>query len=75
MIHLFRALDRYMALDVGSGAVHALDELAYEALSLMLAQENAEDAAIVQALAEKFPREDAREAVAELRELMDKQYL
>lgn len=31
MIHLFRALEM-MVLDVGNGAVHALDELAYDAL-------------------------------------------
>ena len=34
MIHLFHALDMPMALDVGSGAVHALDALAYDTLAL-----------------------------------------
>ena len=35
MIHLFRALDMPIALDVGSGAVHALDSLAFDALTLL----------------------------------------
>jgi len=32
MIHAFTALDRKMVLDVGSGALHELDDLAYEAV-------------------------------------------
>lgn len=72
MIHLFRALDKPMALDVGSGAVHGLDEIAFDALSLILEGEGAD---IVQKLAGKYPREEAEEVVAELRQLMEMGYL
>ncbi|MEF9878048.1 MAG: thioether cross-link-forming SCIFF peptide maturase [Clostridia bacterium] len=72
MIHLFRALNKPMALDVGSGAVHALDEIAFDALSLLL---ETPDADIISKLAEKYPREEAQEAVEELRELIRMGYL
>lgn len=75
MIHLFRALDRSIALDVGSGAVHALDALAYDALEALLAQPQADDAALVAQLTARYPQADAAEAVAELRELMRMGYL
>ena len=60
MIHLFEALGRKMALDVGSGAVMSLDDIAYDALSLLLEDRNADIAA---RLAEKYPREEAEETV------------
>ncbi len=72
MIHLFRALDKPMALDVGSGAVHALDEIAFDALSLILAEEAAD---IPAKLSEKYSRVEAEEVVAELRQLMEAGYL
>ena len=72
MIHLFRALDKPMALDVGSGAVHGLDEIAFDALSLIL-ERKGED--IVETLAGKYPRDEAEEVVAELRQLMEMGYL
>ena len=56
MIHLFEALGRKMALDVGSGAVMALDDIAYDALSLLLEDRNADIAA---RLSEKYPRRNA----------------
>ena len=34
MIHTFESCGKKMALDVGSGAVHALDDLSYDALRL-----------------------------------------
>ncbi|HML47575.1 MAG TPA: thioether cross-link-forming SCIFF peptide maturase, partial [Clostridia bacterium] len=34
MIHVFEACGQKMALDVGSGAVHVLDDLAFDALAL-----------------------------------------
>ena len=58
MIHLFEALGRKMALDVGSGAVMSLDDIAYDALSLLLEDRNADIAA---RLAEKYLREEAEE--------------
>ena len=75
MIHLFHALDMPMALDVGSGAVHALDALAYDALALFAEKPDAADAAIIDELSLRHAREDATEAVAELRELIRIGYL
>jgi uncharacterized protein len=75
MIHLFRALGRPMALDVGSGAVHALDELAFDALSYRESNPGATDGETVSALCGKYPETDAGEAVAELRELIDAGWL
>ncbi len=72
MIHLFRALDKPMALDVGSGAVHALDDIAFDALSLILERKNAD---ILAELQEKYPRQEAEEVVKELNELMAMGYL
>ena len=72
MIHLFEALGRKMALDVGSGAVMSLDDIAYDALSLLLEDRNADIAA---RLAEKYPREEAEETVSELRQLIAEGYL
>lgn len=75
MIHLFRALDKPMALDVGSGAVHALDQLAYDALALLNQNMALTDAQIVQELTATYAQTDAQEAVAELRELIRLGYL
>lgn len=72
MIHLFRALDKPMALDVGSGAVHALDEIAFDALSLILEDESAD---IIGKLQEKYPRSEAEEVVGEIKELIAMGYL
>lgn len=72
MVHLFKALDRFMALDVGSGAVLSLDEIAYDALALLLEQPEGDIPAL---LADKYPRDEVAETVGELRELMDMGYL
>lgn len=72
MIHLFRALDKPMALDVGSGAVHALDEIAFDALSLILEDEGAD---IIERLQEKYPRSEAEEVAGEIKELIAMGYL
>ena len=75
MIHLFHALDVPMALDVGSGAVHALDPIAFDALTLMEAHKSATDSELVAALSKTYPEAEARETVAELRELLALGYL
>lgn len=72
MIHLFRALDKAMALDVGSGAVLALDEIAYDALSLLRDNPGGNP---VETLAARYPREEAREVAEELQKLADMGYL
>ena len=75
MIHLFRALDQTMALDVGSGAVHTLDAIAFDALQLMQDQPETSDEDLITKLAETYAPEEARETVAELRELIVIGYL
>ncbi len=35
MVHTFTALGQYLAADVNSGAVHVLDKLCYDLLSLV----------------------------------------
>jgi uncharacterized protein len=75
MIHLFRALDRQMALDVGSGAVHALDPVAFDALSALQRDPAQSDAQLESALAATYPQAEAAEAVQELRELIKLGYL
>ena len=72
MIHLFKALDRNMALDVGSGAVLALDDLAYDVLSLL---NDAPDADAPTLLEGKYPRGEVEETVGEFKQLMKDGYL
>ena len=48
MIHLFEALGKRMALDVGSGAVLSLDPVAYDALSVLVENPEADVAAALE---------------------------
>ncbi len=81
MVHLFRALDKPMVLDVGSGAVLALDDIAFDALSLLEENEGvclgdalkSED--IAEKLSAKYPLEDVSEVLRELGELVAMGYL
>lgn len=66
MIHTFKAVGQPMMLDVGSGAVHAIDETAYDVLSLWNDHTPEE---IVQTLSDRYSREELEEVVAELRQL------
>ncbi len=66
MIHTFTALGQPMALDVGSGAVHALDELALEALKLWESQDRDEIKAV---LSGRFDPMEVEEVLCELSEL------
>jgi uncharacterized protein len=75
MIHIFHALNRPMALDVGSGAVHALDELAYDALHYREEHPQATDEEITKALSLQYPATEALETVSEIRELIQTGYL
>ena len=70
MIHLFRALGKPMVLDVGSGAVHALDEIAYDALLYREEHPQTQDTEIISALSEKYPADEAGETVGEIREMI-----
>lgn len=55
-----------MMLDVGSGAVHALDDLAYDVISLW--NEHTEDE-IRETLGDKYSAEELAEVIAEVKEL------
>ena len=66
MIHRYQFEDLYIVLDVESGAVHQVDELAYEAIGLL---ENMEPSAAKEALKARFDPKEAEEVVDELTEL------
>ena len=66
MIHTFKAVGQPMLLDVGSGAVHAIDELAYDVLE-MWNDQSAEE--IKAALKEKYTAEELDEVIGELKQL------
>ena len=63
MIHLFEALGKKMALDVGSGAVLSLDDVAYDALQALQTHPNADIAALLE---ERYARGYVAEALEEL---------
>jgi len=65
MVHLFHALDKSMALDVGSGSIHALDEIAFDALSFLM---NEPSINITDKLQDKYPRNEVEDTLRELHE-------
>jgi len=67
LIHTFSSCGCNLALDVGSGALHALDSVAWDALRLR--EQGCADADILRALQSAHPREAVAEALAELDEL------
>ncbi len=68
MLHLFKACGVYMALDVLSGAVHLLDEMAYDVLTLK--EEKQTDDQVIAALKEKYPEQELKEVLGEIGELV-----
>ena len=66
MIHTFKAVGQPMMLDVGSGAVHAVDELAYDALTLW---NDHTPEQIKAELRGKWTEEELDEVIGELRQL------
>ncbi len=58
MVHTFTALGQYLAADVNSGAVHVLDKLTYDLLSLV---KGPMDRTLPQQLAQRLPQYDAAE--------------
>ena len=66
MIHTFKAVGQPMMLDVGSGAVHAIDEMAYDVMSLW----NDHSAEEIKAeLSAKYDAQELEEVIGELRQL------
>lgn len=68
MIHKFRMHNKNIVLDVNSGAVHELDDLAYELLDCF----GEADEDILAGFSTKYEKQDVLEALKELRELKDK---
>lgn len=71
MVHTFTALGQYLAADVNSGAVHVLDKLSFDLLSLI---EGPMGERLPQKLAEQLDQYDPQElseAWEELRGLQD----
>ena len=66
MIHTFKAVGQPMLLDVGSGAVHAIDELAYDVLEKW---NDSTPEEIRAALTGKYTAEELDEVIAELQQL------
>ncbi|MBQ8312013.1 MAG: thioether cross-link-forming SCIFF peptide maturase [Clostridia bacterium] len=66
MIHTFKAVGQPMMLDVGSGAVHALDDLAYDVLTLW---NDCSQEEIKLRLKDKYTLAELDEVIAELKQL------
>ena len=66
MIHTFKAVGQPMLLDVGSGAVHAIDDMAYDVLSLWNDHSEAE---IRDALKDRYTAQELDEVIGELKQL------
>ena len=73
MVHTFTALGQYLAADVNSGAVHILDRLTYDLLTL-IGEGPIGEGSIPKEFVEKLPQydpADLEEAWQELRELQE----
>ena len=66
MIHTFKAVGQPMMLDVGSGAVHALDDLAYDVLTLW---NDCSQEEIKAQLKDKYSETELDEVISELKQL------
>ena len=66
-IHKFIVNGEYILLDVNSGSVHVLDQVAYRILDVF---DGANDAAIIAEFAAEFGETAVRETLEELHELM-----
>ncbi len=64
MLHLIHALDEYIVLDVGSGAVHAIDEMTYQVLSHLNKGLTRED--VISALLSQYPQNALDEVIDEV---------
>ena len=66
MIHTFKAVGQPMLLDVGSGAVHAIDNMAFDVLEMWNDHTPEE---IRDALKEKYTAQELDEVIGELKQL------
>jgi len=65
VIHTFKAVGQPMMLDVGSGAVHALDDLAYDVLTLW---NDCSQEEIKAQLKDKYSEAELNEVISELKQ-------
>ncbi len=72
MIHKFSLFDKFMVLDVNSGAVHVLDEVAWEVLNYFTSCSRDK---IIDILKKKYDVEDITQAYLELKTLQQKELL
>lgn len=72
MIHKYQYQDRYIVLDVNSGAVHAVNELVYDILDYY--KESSEEE-ILALLREKYDKKDILEALEDIKYLEDNEML
>lgn len=72
MIHKYQYKDRYIVLDVNSGAVHAVNDIVYDILDYYK-EKSAED--ITELLADMYPTEKIMEALDDIRYLVENEML
>ncbi len=68
MIHKFKFEDANIVMDVHSGAIHLLDEIAYDIVEEVVAHKKEE---VIEKYKDKYSQEDLNEAIEELSELVE----
>ena len=66
MVHQYKNNGYCIVLDVNSGAVHVVDELAYEVIALCEKYDHEE---IVRELRDQYPEREIREVLSDIEEL------
>ncbi len=69
MVHQFKKGDYNFVIDVNSGAIHCVDQIAYQVISLY---ETHDQAALIDQLAKRYRRQDVIDAYREVTQLIDK---
>lgn len=78
MIHYYKLLGKNIVLDVYSGAVHVLDDVAYDVVAYFAQNFKREDScpqSLIDALSDKYSEEQIRDAYGEICELYDNELL
>lgn len=68
MIHQYKSNGYNIVLDVNSGAVHVVDEVTYDVISLF---EELDADSITAKLSQEYPEEDIREVIEEVKQLKE----
>ncbi len=72
MIHQFKKGDLNFVVDVNSGAIHCVDDMAYDVIARYQTQDKA---ALVDTLSEKYPKDALEQSYREVTTLVDKKQL